>query len=64
MCFMALAGRIVFSVYVAVKRVRSSNRRDNMISDFSIYLFTDEVPVGHIDHEDTIENGNELPDLA
>ena len=61
---MALAGRAVFSVYVAVKNVRSSNRRGNMISNFFIYLFTDKDPAGYSDHENTIQNGNELPDLT
>ena len=61
---MAFAGRVVFSVYVAVKRVRSSNRHDNMIGDFFIILFTDEDSDGRSDHEDTIQNGNELPDLT
>ena len=62
--FLALAGRVAFSVYVSVKRVCSSNRRCNMIADFFIYLFTDEEPAGHINHEDTIQNGNELPHLT
>ncbi|XP_062500180.1 uncharacterized protein LOC134177418 [Corticium candelabrum] len=59
-----LIGRLVFSVHVAIKRVRSSNRRDKLIADFFIYLFTDEDSAGRSDHKDAIQNRNEMSKLT
>ena len=55
-----VAGRLVRSVYAAVKKVRSTNSPCKIVN-FFIYLFTEEDPKHH---ESSIQNENNLPSLV
>ncbi|XP_062512220.1 putative leucine-rich repeat-containing protein DDB_G0281931 [Corticium candelabrum] len=55
-----LIGRLVRSVYAAVKKVRSTNSPCKIVN-FFIYLFTEEDPKHH---ESSIQNENNLPSLV